>query len=181
MPPLSLWILLHPQDEASCHLKGRGEARRSSEPGCAACGPVLLARRGGWSVSTREAWWRAGEHGTRSSGGAEEGSYLIHLTDVANSFGTAAAGDCRSRSDDDRHHVHGDSAVQVPLLMRPDEGKRRSSALRHAAQAHTQRVGVAGAVEWGVKQARPQKGIPHSYAAARRAVFDSRGKAGGAG
>ena len=89
-----------------------------------------------------------GEGGIRSSGGAEEGSYLIRLTDVTNSFVPTATGACQSRTDDDRHDVHDDAAVVLLLLERPGEPKWHPWALRHAALAHEQRVSAGAAVHW---------------------------------
>ena len=91
-PPLSRWILLRPDDNASCHLRRRQGAQHSSEPALAADPPQQMGIRAEQPASTEEAWWRTSEQGIHSSGGAEEGSYLIHLTDVPNSFVPTAAG-----------------------------------------------------------------------------------------
>ena len=106
MPPLSLWILLRPENEASCHLIGHQRAQHSCEPACAAGSHCAATTRAGYPGSTEDARRHAGEHGIRSSDGAKEGSYLVRLTDVSNSFVPTASGAARSRSSDVRHNVH---------------------------------------------------------------------------
>ena len=63
-PPLSRYILLGRENEASCHLGGRGEAWRSSQPACARVGhhkresetstPTAWAACGHWKAHTIE-------------------------------------------------------------------------------------------------------------------------------
>ena len=74
-PPLSRWILLRPDDDASCHLRRRQGAHHSSEPALAADPPQQMGIRAEQPASTEEAWWRTSEQGIHSSGGAEEGCH----------------------------------------------------------------------------------------------------------
>ena len=66
----------------------------SSEPAFAADPPLERGIRAEQPASTEDAWWRTSEGGIRSSGADKEGSYLVHLTEVPNSFVPTAAGAC---------------------------------------------------------------------------------------
>ena len=76
VPPRSPNILLVHQNEASCHLAGHGEARRSCEPWVRACGPLFLARKARCWERPSEAWPRAG-------GGAAESIVVARISMLA--------------------------------------------------------------------------------------------------
>ena len=82
MAPLSRWIILRHQNEASWPLKGHRRAWYSCEPVCAAGSRRSATTKDGYPDSTEDAREHAGELGTRSSVVAKEGSSLILLTDV---------------------------------------------------------------------------------------------------
>ena len=72
MPPLARWMLLHPDDEASCHLKG---SRKAQHPGVLGV-PVWLSEKvtAGprcWERPS-EARWHTCKGGIRFIGGAKE-------------------------------------------------------------------------------------------------------------
>ena len=67
MPPLSRWILLVPDEDASCHLGGRGGACRSSEPACTACCHKKVAAGSVHPGSHGQPRWQASEHGVASN------------------------------------------------------------------------------------------------------------------
>ena len=175
-PPLSRWILLRPQDDASCHLRGSRGAHRSSEPVVRVCGAEIPRRRVGQPASHEGAWWRAGEHGIRSSGGAEEGPHLVHLTDVPNSFTPTAPGACRSRSMDVHGEVHDDRAVGDGQLRRHEVRRRRSSTLRGVAHAHRQQLNAASAMRCAAQQARPQSRMAHPISTVQGTEKNSAGE-----
>ena len=107
----------------------------------------LIVKKSDYQVGAarqhEDAWWHASEHGMRSSATAEEGSYLIHLTHVANSFVPAAAGSARSHSSDVRHIVHDDAAVHALLLVQPNVEKWFLAARRHTVDAQKEQVNAA--------------------------------------
>ena len=140
MPPLSRWILLRPDNEASRHLIGHQRAQHSCEPVCTAGSHCTATTRVGYPCSTEDARRLAAEHRTRSSGGAKEGLYLVQLTDVSNSFVTTAAGASRARSRDVRHNIHHERGHARTALRQVVRRKQLLSARHHTVDAQKQQV-----------------------------------------
>ena len=159
-PPLSRWILLVPDDDASCHIGGHRGARPSSEPVVRACGSEKVCRRVEGTGSARDSWRHAGDCEIRSSGGDKVGSYLVHLTYVANSFVPVAPCACRSRSVGVHGAVHDERAVGDALLRLHEVLQRRSSTLHRVAHVHRQQLNAASATRCAAQQAWPQSSIP---------------------
>ena len=66
MAPLSRWIILRHQNEASWPLKGHRRAWHACEPVCAAGSRRSATTRVGYPCSTEDAREHAGEHGTHT-------------------------------------------------------------------------------------------------------------------
>ena len=140
-PPLLDWIYLRHQDEASGPLGAVLRARWWRGGWCMADQQKQCrSRLGSWAAPRRHGRRHAGEHGTRSSVVAEEGTYLVPLAVVTNNFVSSATGASRVRSSDDRHKVHDDTPVYALLLEQPEVLKARLTARRHTTHAHTQQL-----------------------------------------
>ena len=121
--PLSLSILLVRKDDASCHLRRRQGAQHSSQPACAADGHGAVPIKAEQPASTEDAWWHASDNSNHSSSADKEGSHLIHLAHVTNSFVPTAAGACLRAAHTTITFCRMSSELPTVLVERPEVPK----------------------------------------------------------
>ena len=77
MTPLASWVLLRPDDEAPCHLKGSRGARHTGEPGVRVwLSEKVTAGLRCWERPS-EAWWHTDKGGIGFIGGAKEAVHAL--------------------------------------------------------------------------------------------------------